>query len=1258
MKYFQVRIVSLLIFLIVTSIVHVVSTCSDPISCKLQNINIKVPPLSIPIGDGTFIYIDNFECNQLSLDSIPSAYIAPTSFEFGLNNGNIFCHGHYTYLKLKGIVNATIGQLNVNMTIDITEENKLPVALSVHNCYVPSLAIDIVFAGNIGANILNLLIAVFKTAIEIFFQDFFCIELTSLIAVNGTKWLDNTVDPALMMIINQQPAPVPKFDIDLVHWKSLLSPPSMSHTSCLDRELPGMIDKLQRPVLDTVMDLLTDGTGEIIIPIEKLIRLNGTQEVTIHSITLGGLDTFSNISLYEPSTTSNITIVSELALDSLFLSVNLTVHGASSPYYDYEEWLIIEASVSKTSLHVETVVALGKAELSQLYLNQILQPACLLKSLKFLNITSLVLETNVDTLAINQIQGAAQQLEKDSIALIDNALKLLAEGFGPLLTDLIKGFGQGILRPLLNNKIENSLVTLEATTPCMHKTKPYDDYIVWADSKLIKAVDRVVNDLLGARGLNAILKCVTKGTGSVSISASEFVTIDIGGLDSFKYINILEPFSQKAVTPKPYDMGTEIDMGLCNGFTCRPLTLAVTVDKLMFNRTSSGGAIGMPLALPSGTNSSFGRNTIQLSMALDNLYLYIDTLIQVSVGALLDLTVQDMSVGGCGAAVIRLFEISNLNLLASEASVTINGERENDVTRLVNKLFSVLGKDKTLSSMNQKIATKIESNNQTCRGYGGGTNSTSDSSSAGITDSSGSSSISTGTWLNPLIVCLSLLLGATVIAYLINPKAFQLTHEVTDEKEVGNGSVVVKERRYNSSVATRNRSIAGYHKRHAWDWKGALAFNDHLYLWLRAVLVTGCLADIALFMYSNQTPEAVAVMLTLTLGPKTVKLDIFSLGLVVTIDDMWDASAYGLAVLISFSSVAWPYVKLACLLVCLLAPPNILPVASRDTLLKVMDALGKWCLVDCFFMIIFGAAFYIQLSVGEKILVGITVEEHWGFYSYILAAIISLVLGHAVIACHRRVVNMEMREQLYGGVNLDKLDIPSNSNVESVAGHTFTVMTKSLPVTLRPAGYDENNVLWVENKTDVKMTILGGLFVFLYLIATCICVFCGISFMTVAFNFEGLVGYLLTTASYVEYSFISLGLGFPESTGYPDSFATRWLQVCFFLFGLGMPAAVLISSMILWFVPMSRSTQMKMLVITEIFNAWTALDVFCVSIITGLLELPLFTTFIVGDNCDGINQILAKYFDTMLDGEDYCFAVQTIILTVSDYFFILFFILL
>ena len=45
------------------------------------------------------------------------------------------------------------------------------------------------------------------------------------------------------------------------------------------------------------------------------------------------------------------------------------------------------------------------------------------------------------------------------------------------------------------------------------------------------------------------------------------------------------------------------------------------------------------------------------------------------------------------------------------------------------------------------------------------------------------------------------------------------------------------------------------------------------------------------------------------------------------------------------------------------------------------------------------------------------------------------------------------------------------------------------------------------------------------------------------------------------------------------------------------------------------------MVLTEVCNAWSALDVFCVSIAAALLEIQQFAAFIVGDACDGINEV-------------------------------------
>ena len=81
---------------------------------------------------------------------------------------------------------------------------------------------------------------------------------------------------------------------------------------------------------------------------------------------------------------------------------------------------------------------------------------------------------------------------------------------------------------------------------------------------------------------------------------------------------------------------------------------------------------------------------------------------------------------------------------------------------------------------------------------------------------------------------------------------------------------------------------------------------------------------------------------------------------------------------------------------------------------------------------------------------------------------------------------------------------------------------------------------------------------------------------------------------------------------------------------------------------MSLPTQKQLFTLAEILNAWTALDVFCISIAAALLELQQFAQFIVGDSCDALNVKLAEYLDeNELDGEAKCFDVVAKLKTVS-----------
>jgi hypothetical protein len=108
----------------------------------------------------------------------------------------------------------------------------------------------------------------------------------------------------------------------------------------------------------------------------------------------------------------------------------------------------------------------------------------------------------------------------------------------------------------------------------------------------------------------------------------------------------------------------------------------------------------------------------------------------------------------------------------------------------------------------------------------------------------------------------------------------------------------------------------------------------------------------------------------------------------------------------------------------------------------------------------------------------------------------------------------------------------------------------------------------------------------------------------------------------------------------------------YFVLGFGMPFMLVCLLGYLLFVPLSLKMQQRMFTLVGVCNAWSALDVFVVSIIAALLEIQQFAAFVIGDACDGINAWLAKNMDEQLDGDDKCFDVIAKLKPVSYCFFV------
>ena len=145
---------------------------------------------------------------------------------------------------------------------------------------------------------------------------------------------------------------------------------------------------------------------------------------------------------------------------------------------------------------------------------------------------------------------------------------------------------------------------------------------------------------------------------------------------------------------------------------------------------------------------------------------------------------------------------------------------------------------------------------------------------------------------------------------------------------------------------------------------------------------------------------------------------------------------------------------------------------------------------------------------------------------------------------------------------------------------------------------------------------------------------------SVEFNFKGLVGLLLKEDAVVDYSYVTVETSTPGHSGHPNDFSVRWMQCCFFLFGQAMPLGLMVVLTIVWLIPLPLLRLQQLMVLAEVVNAWSALDVWCVVILASLLEIQQFAKFIVGDSCDGINKYLKQYLRAYLDGDNVCFDVE------------------
>jgi len=276
----------------------------------------------------------------------------------------------------------------------------------------------------------------------------------------------------------------------------------------------------------------------------------------------------------------------------------------------------------------------------------------------------------------------------------------------------------------------------------------------------------------------------------------------------------------------------------------------------------------------------------------------------------------------------------------------------------------------------------------------------------------------------------------------------------------------------------------------------------------------------------------------------------------------------------------------------------------------VLDALGKWSLLDTYILIMMMVGFKLDLASSslKHTMLNVYVEPGAAFYVFMLATMVSLIMSHIILACHRYA-----------------------QPVQALSDNEKKTVSRRLFGTFLDA-------------PGVCATLVGcvGPCVVPFILFACIALLSVGSILdSFQFGIEGAIKVVLlylNESTTTSYSLLSLGSQFPFCTATPDEFGVRFTQIFFYIFAFGVPLIHICVLILLWVLPLQSKTQYNLYYLTEILNAWSTIDVLAFAILISTFEVKKLVEYILAGThkCDLINVLLSRYFVDSLGGYPQC----------------------
>jgi len=396
--------------------------------------------------------------------------------------------------------------------------------------------------------------------------------------------------------------------------------------------------------------------------------------------------------------------------------------------------------------------------------------------------------------------------------------------------------------------------------------------------------------------------------------------------------------------------------------------------------------------------------------------------------------------------------------------------------------------------------------------------------------------------------------------------------------------------------------------------------------------------NIGLFVSGQLNLGATVDIIISLLGSSYNMEGFYPFSVVTLLDDMWKFASKILTVLLAIPSLIWPYVKQLITLALWFLPPERVSVDKRGDIFSTLDTLAKWSIIDIFVIVIAMTVMRLTLQNGPSLPEGylrgdLIMYPLWGMYANAFAQIISQLCMHIIRFYHDKI----KRNALL------KIDAKERKDKESVGGDTRS-SSKRLGNHGRRrhqekealcnhhfflGGLERGKKVTVRREANIIVGLMGFL--------TICCILFGSSAEYLNIEIAGLVGIVISntnggappvvTQSVISVSKMMIDIGYYLGTP-TDIVGMYFVASLVIATCILVPICQCLCVMVMWFVPITQLTRIRLTVMVEVLKAWQYLEVFFIGTLVMLWQAkPISATigFILCKDFQNIFNTAAEY---------------------------------